>query len=127
MAFRKTDKGFGSKGPRRFDREERPRFGDKRGGGDRADRAFGSRGGGRNSFSRGPAASFDVTCEKCGKETTVPFKPTGEKPVYCRDCFRGEDSGSRKSFSSERSNSQSNELREINEKLDKIMRSLNIE
>ncbi len=30
---------------------------------------------------------FLVTCEECGKETTVPFKPTGSKPVLCRECF----------------------------------------
>lgn len=26
-------------------------------------------------------------CDECGKECQVPFKPTGEKPVYCSDCF----------------------------------------
>ena len=31
---------------------------------------------------------FDVTCSKCGKATTVPFKPTQGKPVLCRDCFK---------------------------------------
>ena len=31
---------------------------------------------------------FDVICSKCGKATTVPFKPTQGKPVLCRDCFR---------------------------------------
>ncbi len=31
---------------------------------------------------------FHVVCAKCGKATTVPFKPTqGGKPVLCRDCF----------------------------------------
>ena len=30
---------------------------------------------------------YPVKCEACGKETTVPFKPTGVRPVYCRDCF----------------------------------------
>lgn len=28
-----------------------------------------------------------VTCAGCGVETTVPFVPSGDKPVYCRDCF----------------------------------------
>ncbi len=31
--------------------------------------------------------SYPVTCAECGQETTVPFKPTGDRPVYCRDCF----------------------------------------
>lgn len=28
-----------------------------------------------------------VICAACGQETTVPFQPTGDRPVYCRDCF----------------------------------------
>jgi CxxC-x17-CxxC domain-containing protein len=28
-----------------------------------------------------------VKCALCGVETTVPFKPTQGRPVYCRDCF----------------------------------------
>lgn len=28
-----------------------------------------------------------VTCDKCGRESTVPFTPTPGRPVYCRDCF----------------------------------------
>ena len=30
---------------------------------------------------------FEVVCEECGKQTTVPFKPTGIRPVLCRQCF----------------------------------------
>lgn len=30
---------------------------------------------------------FETTCTECGKATTVPFKPTQGKPVYCRTCF----------------------------------------
>jgi CxxC-x17-CxxC domain-containing protein len=26
-------------------------------------------------------------CAKCGNECQVPFKPTGEKPVFCSNCF----------------------------------------
>ena len=29
-----------------------------------------------------------VTCSDCKKETEVPFKPTGDRPVYCRDCYQ---------------------------------------
>ena len=28
-------------------------------------------------------------CSACGKETTVPFKPTQGRPVLCRECFTG--------------------------------------
>jgi len=29
----------------------------------------------------------EVTCASCGKPAHVPFKPTGDKPIYCKDCF----------------------------------------
>ncbi len=32
--------------------------------------------------------SHDAVCAECGAQTTVPFKPTEGRPVYCRDCFR---------------------------------------
>jgi CxxC-x17-CxxC domain-containing protein len=41
-----------------------------------------------NGSSRGPRELFDATCARCGKETQVPFRPTGARPVYCSDCFR---------------------------------------
>ncbi len=28
-----------------------------------------------------------TTCSQCGKETTVPFRPTQGRPVLCRECF----------------------------------------
>jgi CxxC-x17-CxxC domain-containing protein len=28
-----------------------------------------------------------ATCSQCGKETTVPFRPTQGRPVLCRECF----------------------------------------
>ena len=30
---------------------------------------------------------FPAVCANCGTETMVPFKPTSDRPVYCRDCF----------------------------------------
>ena len=53
----------------------------------------------RNSFGGGNNRRFDnrnsrpremhkATCSDCGKECEVPFKPTGEKPVRCRECFQ---------------------------------------
>ena len=29
-----------------------------------------------------------TTCSNCGKETTVPFKPTQGRPVFCKECFQ---------------------------------------
>jgi CxxC-x17-CxxC domain-containing protein len=37
--------------------------------------------------NRAPREEFDVTCAECGKATTVPFKPSGTRPVLCRECF----------------------------------------
>ena len=31
---------------------------------------------------------YPATCASCGRETEVPFKPSGARPVYCRDCFQ---------------------------------------
>jgi CxxC-x17-CxxC domain-containing protein len=28
-----------------------------------------------------------TNCSQCGRETTVPFKPTQGRPVFCRECF----------------------------------------
>jgi CxxC-x17-CxxC domain-containing protein len=30
---------------------------------------------------------FSATCDSCGREARVPFRPSGAKPVYCSDCF----------------------------------------
>lgn len=30
---------------------------------------------------------FKATCAECGKPCEVPFRPSGDRPVYCRDCF----------------------------------------
>lgn len=30
---------------------------------------------------------YSVKCANCGKQTEVPFKPSGDRPVYCRDCY----------------------------------------
>jgi CxxC-x17-CxxC domain-containing protein len=29
-----------------------------------------------------------TACSECGRVTTVPFKPTQGRPVYCRECFQ---------------------------------------
>jgi len=42
----------------------------------------------RKQSDRGTKEMHTVTCAKCKKETQVPFKPSGIKPVYCRDCFQ---------------------------------------
>ncbi|MDD4000707.1 MAG: zinc-ribbon domain containing protein [Bacilli bacterium] len=36
----------------------------------------------------GPRKMYEAVCDACGKETTVPFQPTGDKPVYCSECYQ---------------------------------------
>lgn len=49
----------------------------------------GGGGGGRGGGPpRPPRESYEVQCAACGTMTTVPFKPTSGRPVYCRDCYR---------------------------------------
>ncbi len=39
-----------------------------------------------------------VVCAECGKDTTVPFKPRGDRPVYCSDCFSKQRTSTRSSW-----------------------------
>jgi CxxC-x17-CxxC domain-containing protein len=46
-----------------------------------------------SALGAAPANSYQkvetrTTCSHCGKETTVPFKPTQGRPVFCRECFQ---------------------------------------
>ena len=99
----------------------------------------------RDSGSRDSGLKlYPTTCDKCGKDCEVPFQPSGDKPVYCRSCFKqnspDERSGSfdrnrppqRERFNDrfepkKASNVSSEDLDKINRKLDKIMRALKIE
>ena len=50
-------------------------------------------GGGRGGFG-GPREMHKAVCAECKKECEVPFKPSRDRPVYCRDCFsKRKDSG----------------------------------
>jgi CxxC-x17-CxxC domain-containing protein len=54
-----------------------------------------ARGGGGGGYSQGPREQFPVVCAECGKDTTVPFQPRGDRPVYCSDCFSRQRSATR--------------------------------
>ena len=84
------------------------------GGRDLGKKSFGDRGfGGRDrGGDRERSQMHDAVCDECGRKCQVPFRPTGDKPVYCSDCFgeRGgrEDRGGRddrKSFGGNRERS----------------------
>ena len=103
----------------------RGRFGGRSSGG------FGGRGRGGGGFGRDrrPAEMHDVVCDKCGKECQVPFRPSGDKPVLCRDCFRQGGGGSSRNsgLSSGISPEQFNQLNAKLDKIIEILESLEIE
>lgn len=57
---------------------------DSRGGSGGSGRSGGS-GGFRPS---GPREMHKATCADCKQETEVPFVPSGDRPVYCRECYQ---------------------------------------
>ena len=46
-------------------------------------------GGYGNSYGSSDREMHPAVCAQCGKDTTVPFRPRGDRPVYCSDCFSG--------------------------------------
>jgi len=44
--------------------------------------------GNNRSFDR--PQMHQATCSKCGKSCFVPFTPTGNRPIFCTDCFKTE-------------------------------------
>lgn len=104
-----------------------------RGGRSGTGRSFG----GRRDFNRGSdrPTLHKAICSKCGKECEVPFRPTGAKPVFCRDCFRDNGAASdsrrpegnfpRQSFNNRGRSQDGPQYKEqfeaLNTKLDKIL------
>ncbi|MFT7644800.1 MAG: CxxC-x17-CxxC domain-containing protein [Candidatus Paceibacteria bacterium] len=72
-------KGGFKKGGGNFD--SKPKFG---GGRNEGGRSFG--GGGNRGGDKAPQR-FQATCATCQKSCEVPFRPSGDKPVYCSECF----------------------------------------
>jgi CxxC-x17-CxxC domain-containing protein len=70
---------------KKFDRNEGRGF-EKRGFGGRDRGGFG----GRDNFSE-RKEMHQAVCSDCGNNCEVPFRPSGSKPVFCSDCFRGHD------------------------------------
>lgn len=125
-----NDRGGNGGGFRGGDRGGRPSFG----GGNRG----GNRGG-----DRGPVTMHSAVCDECHKSCEVPFRPSGDKPIYCSECFgnkrEGGDRGGRKDFGNDRprrefdrpapsfskpaagaGDDMKNYFREINVKLDRL-------
>jgi len=47
----------------------------------------------RQNQQRPARPMFAVICFDCGKDTEIPFKPSGDRPVYCKECFARRRSG----------------------------------
>ena len=65
-----------------FQRFDRPRHHDR---GDRDNSFRHDRTDRDNDFKE--RSFHQVICSDCNKECEVPFKPSGDRPVYCKECF----------------------------------------
>ena len=50
---------------------------------------------GGGGFGGRPREMLMATCADCKKECEVPFKPSGDRPVYCKECFSKRKESSR--------------------------------
>ncbi|MGI6147299.1 MAG: zinc-binding protein [Firmicutes bacterium] len=41
----------------------------------------------RAANAGGTRQMFETVCSACGGPAVVPFQPSGDKPVYCSECF----------------------------------------
>jgi CxxC-x17-CxxC domain-containing protein len=77
-----------------------------------------------------------AVCDECGQNCEVPFRPSGDKPIYCSNCFenRGGGNSNRSNRSSERRSGGSSygkpdntnkqlldQVSSLNKKLDRIL------
>ena len=107
-------------------------FGKQDNGGDRFNRDGGSRGSGRfdNDRRERPRARdkqmHDAICDKCGKNCQVPFRPTGDKPIFCDKCFgKGEGATFGKGGNTSKgSNETAEQIKALSAKIDKLMEIL---
>ncbi|MFH0876704.1 MAG: CxxC-x17-CxxC domain-containing protein [Candidatus Omnitrophota bacterium] len=50
--------------------------------------------GGSGGYDRRPREMHKAVCAECKKECEVPFKPSGDRPIYCKECYsKKKDSG----------------------------------
>ena len=47
----------------------------------------------RNRDSKKQVTMHSAVCDACGRECKVPFKPSGDKPIYCSSCFEQQGGG----------------------------------
>ena len=96
--------------------EKNQNDGPKKYGKERSDRRFKSVDSRKRSFDDRDSVMHQATCDSCGKDCEVPFRPTKGKPIYCDNCFennKGKDIDQLKE-----------EFEILNKKLDKILEIL---
>ncbi len=42
----------------------------------------------RRRQERDQTIEYPIICAACGREATVPFVPSEDRPVYCEECYR---------------------------------------
>ncbi len=89
--------------------------------GSSAPSSSGKRDYGRSKFQ--DKKMFDAICDKCGKRFHLPFNPTGDKPVYCNQCF-GTVGGSSSKNGEKTANQHKEQFDMLNAKLDRIIEHL---
>ncbi len=69
---------------------------------------------------------FDAVCDECGNKCQVPFQPSGDKPVFCSNCFGEKKNAEPRNTQPSQNNGQqfNEQLEALNSKLDKILKLL---
>lgn len=81
------------------------------------------RGGGRN-FERPrfeEKQMFDAKCDECGNSCQVPFRPSGDKPIYCSNCFGEKKNNGTRNTEASSPTQYNQQFEELNKKLDKVL------
>lgn len=71
---------------------------------------------GKDSERSGDRQMFDAICSDCGNSCRVPFQPSGDKAVFCSNCF-----GDKKNAEGSNGGGNKDKFEQLNAKLDRIL------
>ena len=99
---------------------------EKQNGGSSSSRPSSFGGERRERFGFDDKQMHSATCDKCGKECQVPFRPTAGKPVFCDNCFGkgGNDNFGKGSRDSKDSGEVMQQIKMLNTKMDQLIKIL---